>query len=76
MMNFDTNYDEKQDTKLEILGVQVVVDKKSSLYLEGTTIDYYESLEKKGFKLFGIYRIIAGIVIIIIYCTSDALHTV
>jgi undecaprenyl-diphosphatase len=32
-------------------------------------------LEKKGFKLFGIYRIIAGIVIIIIYCTSNALHT-
>ena len=49
-MNFDTNYDEKQDTKLEIHGVQVVVDKKSSLYLDGTTIDYYESLEKKGFK--------------------------
>ena len=33
-------------------------------------------LEKKGFKLFGVYRIIAGIVIIIIYCTSNALHTV
>lgn len=33
-------------------------------------------LEKKGFKLFGWYRILAGIVIIILYFTSNALHTV
>lgn len=33
-------------------------------------------LEQKGFKLFGIYRIIAGIVIIILYYTGNALHTV
>ena len=32
-------------------------------------------LEKKGFKLFGIYRIIAGIVIIILYFSSSALHS-
>ena len=32
-------------------------------------------LEKKGFKLFGIYRIIAGIVIIILYYSGNALHT-
>jgi undecaprenyl-diphosphatase len=32
-------------------------------------------LEKKGFKLFGWYRILAGIVIIILYFTSNALHT-
>lgn len=31
-------------------------------------------LEKRGFKLFGVYRIIAGIVIIIIYFTGSALH--
>jgi undecaprenyl-diphosphatase len=33
-------------------------------------------LEKRGFKLFGWYRIIAGIVIIILYFTGNALHTV
>lgn len=33
-------------------------------------------LEQKGFKLFGIYRIIAGIVIIVLYYTGNALHTV
>jgi undecaprenyl-diphosphatase len=33
-------------------------------------------LEQRGFKLFGVYRIIAGIVIIILYYTGNALHTV
>jgi undecaprenyl-diphosphatase len=33
-------------------------------------------LEQRGFRLFGVYRIIAGIVIIILYCTGNALHTV
>src|ERR1700744_5036095 len=32
-------------------------------------------LEKKGFKLFGYYRILAGIVIIVLYFTTNALHT-
>lgn len=50
MMHFDNNFDEKQDTKVDCHGVQIVVDKKSSLYLEGTTVDWYESLEKRGFK--------------------------
>jgi undecaprenyl-diphosphatase len=31
-------------------------------------------LEKKGFKLFGYYRIVAGIAIIILYFTTNALH--
>jgi len=31
-------------------------------------------LEKKGFKVFGYYRIVAGIVIIILYFTTTALH--
>jgi undecaprenyl-diphosphatase len=33
-------------------------------------------LEQKGFRLFGIYRILAGIVIIILYYSGNALHTV
>lgn len=31
-------------------------------------------LEKRGFKLFGWYRILAGIVIIVLYFTGNALH--
>lgn len=48
-LGFDSNYDEKLDSKFEHHGVTVVVDKKSALYLDGTTVDYYEGLEKRGF---------------------------
>jgi len=33
-------------------------------------------LEKRGFKVFGWYRILTGIVIIILYFTGNALHTI
>lgn len=33
-------------------------------------------LERKGFKAFGWYRIIAGIIIVILYYTGNALHTI
>lgn len=49
MLAFDEGYDEKADTKYEQHGVTVVVDRKSALYLDGTTIDWHESLEKQGF---------------------------
>ena len=49
MLNFDNNFDEKADSKYDCHGVAVVVDKKSALYLDGTTVDWYESLEKQGF---------------------------
>jgi len=48
-LQFDRNYDETQDSKYEQHGIKVVVDKKSDLYLDGTTLDWYESLERRGF---------------------------
>ena len=48
-LNFDDAFDEKADSKYESHGVEVIVDKKSALYLDGTTVDWYESLEKQGF---------------------------
>jgi len=48
-LQFDRNYDEQQDTKYQQHGINVVVDKKSDLYLDGTTLDWYESLERRGF---------------------------
>lgn len=33
-------------------------------------------LEQKGFRLFGFYRILAGIIIIILYYSTNVLHTV
>lgn len=49
LLSFDTNFDEQKDSKYEQHGVAVVVDKKSALYLDGTTVDWYHSLEKQGF---------------------------
>jgi iron-sulfur cluster assembly protein len=49
LLQFDKAYDENQDSRFEQHGVQVVVDKKSELYLEGCTVDWYESLERRGF---------------------------
>lgn len=48
-IEFDKEFDEEKDTKYECHGVDVVVDKKSSLHLDGTTVEWYESLEKQGF---------------------------
>ncbi|MCH9654996.1 MAG: iron-sulfur cluster assembly accessory protein [Planctomycetes bacterium] len=46
---FVDDLDEENDTVSEQHGVKVVVDKKSDLLMDGTTVDYYESLEKRGF---------------------------
>jgi len=48
-LGFDKSYDEKTDSKFDWHGITVVVDKKSALYLDGTTVDFYEGLEKRGF---------------------------
>ena len=48
-LRFDKSFDEKADGKSEQHGVTVVVDKKSALYLDGTSVDFYEGLEKRGF---------------------------
>ena len=48
-LGFDNGFDEQTDAKTEQHGVSVVVDKKSDLYLDGTTVDFYEGLEKRGF---------------------------
>ena len=48
-LNIASDYNEASDNKSSQHGVDVVVDKKSALYLDGTTVDWYESLEKQGF---------------------------
>ena len=49
-LTVDHEYDEQKDTLSNQYGVEVVVDKKSALYLEGTTLDYYSDISKRGFK--------------------------
>lgn len=48
-LNFDTEID-KLDKVFDIKGVKVVVDLKSALYLQGTTLDFVQSLTGGGFK--------------------------
>lgn len=48
-LGFDQDADTAADHVTEQHGVQVAVDKKSDLYLDGTTIDFYDGLEKRGF---------------------------
>ena len=46
---FDKEYNETNDSRYDQHGVPIVVDKKSALYLDGTTVDFYDGLEKRGF---------------------------
>jgi len=48
--NFTRDFDTKADVLQEQHGVGVVVDKKSDLFLDGTTIDFYSGLDKRGFQ--------------------------
>ena len=48
-LTIDSAYDEQKDTLQNQHGVNVIVDKKSALYLDGTTLDYYTDISKRGF---------------------------
>ncbi|MEZ6132251.1 MAG: iron-sulfur cluster assembly accessory protein [Planctomycetaceae bacterium] len=47
--DFTNSFDETADVVSDQHGVGIVVDKKSDLFLDGTTIDFYTGLEKRGF---------------------------
>jgi iron-sulfur cluster assembly protein len=48
-LGFAQDFDDKVDAKFEYHGVPVVVDKKSALYLDGTTVDFHEGIDRRGF---------------------------
>ena len=48
-LGFDKTYDERVDARYEMHGVAMVVDKKSALYLDGVTVDFYDGIDKRGF---------------------------
>ncbi|MGY8769831.1 MAG: HesB/IscA family protein [Pirellulales bacterium] len=48
-LGWSSEVDEAKDSLYEFFGVEVVVDKKSSLYLDGTTIDYHDGIDRRGF---------------------------
>ena len=47
-LGFDTQHD--GDNVFEAAGVKVFVDPKSLIYLDGTTLDFVDGLEGRGFK--------------------------
>jgi iron-sulfur cluster assembly protein len=48
-LGFDSNSDATKDFVSDQFGIKVVVDKKSDLFLDGTTIDFYDGLDRRGF---------------------------
>ncbi len=48
-LGFDSSTDPAKDLLGEQHGIQVAVDKKSDLFLDGTTIDFYDGIERRGF---------------------------
>ena len=50
-LDLDPQVNEKLDAIFTIHGVDVVVDKRSLLYLEGVTVDYHDDLNKRGFSV-------------------------
>jgi iron-sulfur cluster assembly protein len=47
-LNFDTSTSER-DRVIAVHGVKLAVDKKFDPYLDGTVVDFYDGLEKRGF---------------------------
>jgi len=47
-LNFDTTTSDR-DRITEVHGVRMAVDKKFDPYLDGTEVDFYDGLEKRGF---------------------------
>jgi iron-sulfur cluster assembly protein len=48
-LNFDSNL-QPADQAFEDKGIKILVDKKSLLYLLGTTLDFTDGLNGKGFQ--------------------------
>src|SRR5262245_28798889 len=50
-LDLDAKYDEKTDHKFEFHGIEVVIDKRSMLYLSGAVVDFHDDLNKRGFTV-------------------------
>lgn len=51
-LSYFLDFTEKKDkdNEFEYDGVKLFVDPKSDLYLNGTTVDYVDTLQEKGFR--------------------------
>jgi len=50
-LDLDPVVNDKLDVVFTMHGVEVVVDKRSLLYLDGVTVDFHNDLNKRGFSV-------------------------
>jgi iron-sulfur cluster assembly protein len=50
-LDLDTVYNPEKDELLEAHGVDVVVDRKSLLYVDGAIVDFHDELNRRGFSV-------------------------
>jgi iron-sulfur cluster insertion protein len=50
-LDLDPAVNEKLDETFDIEGVDVVIDKRSMLYLGGVIVDFHDDLNKRGFSI-------------------------
>lgn len=50
-LDLDPTFSEKLDEVYQLHGVDIVVDKRSALYLGGVTVDFHDDLNKRGFSV-------------------------
>jgi iron-sulfur cluster assembly accessory protein len=50
-LDLDPQINEKLDEVFDFHGIQVVVDKRSLMYLEGAVVDYHDELHRQGFSI-------------------------
>ena len=48
-LGFDDKVDEMNDVVTTQHGLRVAVDRKSAMFLDGTTVDFYDGIERRGF---------------------------
>ena len=48
-LGFDDKVDEMNDVITTQHGLRVAVDRKSAMFLDGTTVDFYDGIERRGF---------------------------
>src|SRR5919198_2892368 len=50
-LDLDPTVNPKLDEVFEFHGIPVVVDKRSLMYLSGTTVDFHDDLNRRGFSI-------------------------
>jgi iron-sulfur cluster insertion protein len=50
-LDLDLTVNDKLDEVFEVGGVDVVIDKRSLLYVVGTTVDFHDDLNRRGFSV-------------------------